>query len=258
MKFRIRVVTVVLAALVGGCVTTSEGTLPGAEGVPEEAARYNVQLGLQYLAQGRRELAMEKLTRALEQDPRNPDAHTAMAFAYDRFGEPELADRHYRRALRLDGGKPETRNTYGVFLCRRGRLEDAERQLLAAVRDVNYPTPEVALTNAGICAERVPDLEKAERFYRRALQSNERHADALWSLARLSFNAGNMLPARAFLQRYFENAPYSAESLWLGYRIEKNLGDDDAARVYATRLRVDFADSDEARLLAEVERGRNR
>ncbi len=258
MKSQIRIVTVFLSALTGACVTTSDGTLPGSEGVPEEAARYNVQLGLQYLAQGRRELAMEKLTRALDQDPRNPDAHTAMAFAYERFGEPDLADRHYRRALRLDRGKPETKNTYGVFLCRRGRLDEAERQLLAAVEDVNYPTPEVALTNAGICAERVPDLEKAERFYRRALQANDRHADALWSMARLSFDSGEMLPARAFLQRYFENAPFSAETLWLGYRIEMELGDEDAARMYATRLRVDFADSEEARLLADAERGRKR
>jgi type IV pilus assembly protein PilF len=148
------------------------------------------------LEQGRRDLAMEKLTRALEQAPRSADAHTAMAFAFNQFGETRLADRHYRRAVQLDRGNPNIRNTYGAFLCSHGRLREAERELLAAARNVNYPTPEVAWTNAGICAEREPDLGRAERYYRQALQANPRHADALWQMAQVSFDQGNALQAR--------------------------------------------------------------
>ncbi len=258
MRSNAMIPALLVMALLSACVTSRDGAVPGVQSAPEEASRYNVQLGLQYLSQGRRELAMEKLNRALEQDPRNPDAHTALAFAYDRFGEPALADAAYKRALRLSDDNPEIRNTYGVFLCRQGRLRDAERHLKAVAENVNYPTPEVAWTNAGVCAERIPDLNKAEDYFRRALKANARFPDALWSMAKLSHDTDDFLQARAFLQRYFEVAPRSAETLWLGYRIESALGDEETARVYATRLRTDFATSDEVRLLKELESGGSR
>jgi type IV pilus assembly protein PilF len=246
---------VVSAVLLAGCVSTgSERTVSA----PEEAAGYNIQLGLEYLRQGRRELAMEKLNRALEQDPRSPDVHVAIAYAYNHYGERERADQHYRRALRLDSGDPGMRNTYGAFLCQHGELAEAERQFLAAARNPEYNTPAVAWTNAGICAEREPDLDKAERYYREALRIDPRHEDALWQLAQVSFDGGNALQARAFLQRYLEVSARSAESMWLGYQVEVTLGDEDAAEMYAMHLRNDFGDSEETRQLEEAERGRGR
>lgn len=241
--------------ILAGCVTTSEGT-DGAS--PTEAARYNVQLGLEYLNQGRRDLAMEKLQRAVQQDPRSAQAQMALAYAYNHYGDTDRADEHYRRALRLDDDNSDVRNTYGAFLCQHGRLQEAERHFLAAARDVNYSTPEVAWTNAGICAEREPDMDKAERYYREALDADPRHEDALWLLAQLTFNQGNALPARAFLQRYLEVAPRTAESMWLGYQVESALDDAAAAGRYATILRDEFPQSEQARRLQEAERVRGR
>lgn len=240
------------------CVTTATDSRGERIASLEEAARFNVQLGLEYLHQGRRDLALEKLNRALEQDPRLADAHTAIAYVYDQVGEDALADRHYRRALRLDTGNPYIQNTYGAFLCSQGRLREAERQFLRAARNTQYTTPEVAWTNAGICAEREPDVDKAESHYRQALRLNPRHADALWQMANLGFATENGLQARAFLQRYLDAAQPSAESMWLGYRIESMIGDREAALRFAARLRERFADSPEARLLREHERAGER
>jgi len=50
------------------------------------------------------------------------------------------------------------------------------------------------------------------------------------------------------------SAPASAESLWLGYRVETALGDRAAADEYARRLRTEFAVSPQAGLLDEAER----
>lgn len=249
----------VVAALALGssaCVTRS---LDGDDGgSPREASQYNVQLGLEYLRQGRRELAFEKLHRALKQAPKSADAHVAIAYAYSVHGEPTLADRHYREALRLDRSNPDIANAYGAFLCDRGRMRDAERQLVKAARTVGYGTPEIAWTNAGMCAERAGDRERAQGFYREALRVNDRHPAALWQLAQLAFDASNPLQSRAFLQRYEAVAPRTAASLWLGYQVERTLGDERAAQVYAARLRSDFADSEQARLLKDAESGRGR
>jgi type IV pilus assembly protein PilF len=246
----------IAALFIGGCVTVADDR--GIAASPRDAATFNVQLGLEYMNQGRRDLAMEKLQRALEQDSRSADVHVAVAFAYNHYGETRLAERHYRRAMQLERDNPNIRNTYGVFLCQHGQLRNAERELLSAARNPSYATPEVAWTNAGICAEKEPDLAKAERYYREALRVNPRHHDALWHLAKVNFDKGNALQARGFLQRYMDVSPRSAESSWLGYQIEVTLGDDEAARSHATRLRADFAQSREADLLREAERARGR
>lgn len=255
MKLVIQVILLLAMALLVGCVTTSD-TDSGSS--PTDAARYNVQLGLEYLNQGRRDLAMEKLQRAVEQDPRSAEARMALAYAYNHYGDADRADEHYSRALRLDDDNPDVRNTYGAFLCQHGRLQEAERHFLAAARNGEYTTPEVAWTNAGICAEREPDLDKAERYYREALNIDSRHADALWQMAQLAFNRDNALSARGFVQRYLEVAPRSAESMWLGYQVETALDDTVAAQRYARVLRDDFPNSEQARLLQEAERVRGR
>ncbi len=250
-----RLVPLAALLVLAGCVTSNVGERAGS---PREAAQFNVQLGLEYMRQGRRELAFEKLNRALEQDPKLADAHTAIAYAHSVYGEPERAERHYKLALRYGDNNPDVQNTYGTFLCQQGRMQEAERQLIRAARSPAYGTPEVAWTNAGLCARRSGDVEKAERFLREALRVNDRHPDALWQLAQMSFAADNALQARAFLQRFHAVAPRSAAGQWLGYQIERTLGDDAAAAVFAARLRSDFADSEEAGRLQEAERGRGR
>lgn len=253
MKPAFQVFLLIASALLAGCVTTSDTV---SDASLREAARYNVQLGIEYLNQGRRELAMEKLQRAAEQDPRSAEVRMWLAYAYNHYGDADRADEHYRRALRLDDDNPELRNNYGAFLCQHGRLAEAERHFVAAARNGEYSTPEVAWTNAGICAEREPDLDKAERYYREALNVDSRHEDALWQMAQLAFNRDNALSARGFVQRYLEVAPRSAESMWLGYQVETALEDTVAAQRYATVLRNDFPNSEQARRLQEAERVR--
>ncbi len=67
----------------------------------------------------------------------------------------------------------------------------------------------------------------------------------------LSYNQGNYLSARGYLQRYLEIANHTPISLWLGIRIERELGDKNALSSYALSLRNNFPDSKEARLLQE-------
>lgn len=247
----------VLALWSAGCVSVPDESRTGDV---REAAMINVQLGAEYLRQGNVDLARDKLERALEQDPRLPEAHLTMAHLESTAGNAQRAEQGYRRALALRRNDPDIRNAYGVFLCRQDRLKDAEQHLLAAARNTAYQTPEIAWTNAGVCAEKEPDLAKAERYYREALRMNSRHHDALWQLARVSFDAGKPLQARGFLQRYLDLGPQmrTAPALWLGYQVEVTLGDEAAAQTYAARLRSDHADSGEMRQLREAERARGR
>ena len=250
MNMRLSLFAVVLAL----CACTNTSNVRNEEdSQATRAASVNVQLGAGYINQGKNELALSKLKRALEQDPKLPSAHYVIAILYERLGEFEKADTHYRRAVDLAPLDPEAHNNYGTFLCGQNRLKEADAQFLAALKDPLYKTPEFAYTNAGICALKVPDAVKAEEYFRQALRVNPLFGRALFEMAQLNYNRGSYLPARGYLQRHLDAAPRSPSAMWLGVRIERALGDNTTAESYAKVLKTDFPNSRETELLLKPE-----
>jgi type IV pilus assembly protein PilF len=221
----------------------------------ETAAGFNMQLALEYLKQGNLTAAREKIERALVQNPKNPDVHTVAGLLFERLGEYSKADRHYEQAVRLAPRNPDVQNNYGAYLCRRGKSPKAEALLLQAARDPIYRTPEVALTNLGICLRNTSKQDEAEKYLREALARRPQYPDALFQMADLSFTRAKYLQGRAFLQRYLAIGPATPEVLWLGARLEHALGDAVAAQDYRDRLKREFPTSDQTNELLETERG---
>lgn len=240
-------------SVLGLCACAGSSTVREQQSAASSAASVNVQLGAGYMGQGKNELALAKLNRALEQDPKLPSAHYVIAILYERLGIIDKADMHYQRAVSLAPDDPEAHNNYGTFLCGQNRLKEADAQFLAAVKDPLYKTPEFAYTNAGVCALHVPDEAKAEQYFRKAVEANPQFGNALYELAQLNYNKKNYLPARAYLQRHLEAAPHSAAALWLGVRIERALGDKSAVADYARLLKTNFPNSKEVELLLGAE-----
>ena len=117
-----------------------------------DAAGYNLQLGVTYMRQGQMAVALEKLAKSVAQDPDRADTHTALAVLYTRLGRLEEADAEYRHSLRLEPSNSSTLNNYGAFLCQRGAYGKAMASFAKAVKDPLYRTPAAAHTNAGVCA----------------------------------------------------------------------------------------------------------
>lgn len=214
-----------------------------------DAARINARLGIEYMKQGQVAIAREKIDKALQQNPRDPGVQMSAGLLYEQLREPKVAERHYRQALKLEPDNPEAQNALGAFLCRNGQAKQGEEVFLKAARNPLYRTPEVAYTNAGVCARRNGRLDKSEEYLRLAVSQRSQYSEALLQMAGVSFERGNFLQARAFLQRYLGMAPGSAEVLLLGYQVEKALGDAAAADDFAGRLRHQFPNSPESRIL---------
>ncbi|MEO5702315.1 MAG: type IV pilus biogenesis/stability protein PilW [Gammaproteobacteria bacterium] len=239
----------------GACATsnTKNTAQTNAGDRPDTLAETNVKLGVGYLQQGRRDLALSKLQRALELSPNLASAHNAIAIVYDQLGQYEEAGQHYQKAVSLAPNDSNALNNYGTFLCNRNELGKAEQYFLQALENPLYETPALAYENAGLCATRVPNTVKAEKYFRSALQINPRLSGSLYQMSVISFDRGEYLPARAYLQRYATVAKHSPQSLWLGIRIEQMLEDKNAASSYAMQLRSTYPDSQEARLLLNSE-----
>lgn len=231
-----------------GCAS---GPAPEETGKARRAAETNTELGRQYIARGEYEVALDKLRRAIAHDKTYAPAHTVLAFLYENLNDDEMAAKEYREAVKYDPDGGSVNNNYGAFLCSQNKWHEAERYFDRALEDPFYATPELATTNAGLCALGAGDLDKADKYLRQSIEYDDNLPEALLALGKLNYQQEQYLRARAFLQRYEAVASHTAESLELAYRIERELGDEQAAERYRRELLQSFPKSSAARSVAQ-------
>jgi type IV pilus assembly protein PilF len=237
-----------------GGVRDDYGESSGTAQEQRQASRSDiyVRLAIAYMQEGQLGMALKKIKRGIELDPNNGEAHNVLAIIYQRLGESELAEKHFGRATRLQPRNPYTRNAYGSFLCQQKQYDAADEQFQTALKNPLYKTPEVALTNAGICAKKSGNTGKAEDYLRTALRYRRDYPQALLQMAQLSYDIGEPLSSRGYLQRFHKVAKHTPASLWLAIETERVLGDKNAVASYKMLLRGNYPDSDEMKLLRET------
>lgn len=166
------------------------------------------------------------------------DANTMLAMIAARRGDKEKAGHYYEEATRSAPGRGLYANNYGTWLCANGRETESLGWFDRALGDRNYSTPVAALSNFGGCAYKAGDRVRAEKGWRTALQLDPDLVPALAGMARLEFEAGHHLEARAFLQRWLDRSPTDAAALRLAADNERKLGDNAAASRYLSRLQA--------------------
>ncbi len=217
-----------------------------------QAADINMRLGLSYLQRGEYEVALEMLEKSLAQDPSLTTAHNTIALLYQQLGQNEEAEHHFRQSVTRTPQYSEAQNNYGVFLCQQERYQEAEQRFLAAIDNPLYQMAAQAYENAGTCALRDGDVDKAERYFRQALQINPELPQALNWMANISYDRQEYLQARAYVQRFQAIAAWTPEALLTAIKTENKLNDQDAVASYKLVMRARFPDSDEAQ---QVNRG---
>ena len=217
--------------------------------VTNEVAGANLNLGIAYLKEGKYEEALKKLERAKEADPAHPSIYNVLGLLYQQIKDPNKAEKNFKKALSLDNTNSSTLNNYGSFLCQQDRIEEALETFSRAADNPLYQTPELAVTNAGLCLYNNKRKEEAKVKFQEALKMNPRIPQALLKMCEFSVDDFNYLSGRAYLQRFQQISRHTARSLWLGIQIERELGDKDAVSSYALLLKNSFPDSDEAAAL---------
>ena len=218
------------------------------------SANIYTSLAVEYMKQGRPDIALRKIKQAVAADPNNSNAHNVMGVIYQRLGRDALAEKHYRRAVKLDKHNFYALNAYGSFLCGRKQYAEANRQFNNAVKTPLNRNKAVALTNAGICAYGEGERSVADSYLRSALSANPRYSPALAQMAEISYDLGDYVSARAYLKRFLAVSRHTAKTLWVGIRTEQKLGDRDAEASYRLQLRNRFPDSKEFRLMRQMSR----
>lgn len=249
--------SLLLIFVLAGCQSTApypDKTGDLGEEAPHRPGDVYVKLAAAYLKQGQTATALQKIKRGLEVDPQNANAQSVIALIYVKLEEFDLASQHYHRALQLAPQDPFILNSYGSFLCEQKQFDAALQQFDLAVANPLYPTPMIALTNAGSCARGKGDLVLAERYLQRALRYDQAFGPALLRMAELRFDQGDFINAGSYLTRYDEAAEPTPDSLWLAVQLEWQAGDFLKAAYYERQLRSRFPNAPQVQSLQEAKR----
>ncbi len=222
----------------------------------EKASKINVQLGIGYYNQGNLEVANQKLVKAISQNPESSQAHHAYAVLQNRFLDTEKAEFHFKKAIQYDPANSEALNNYGAFLCKAGRITEAEVAFLKAIENPLYKYPEIAYTSAAACVQNLgPDEQgRAVKYLQRALAKRNNFQPALINMADILFAKKDYKFASLYLDRYHQvSKSPSARSLWLAARNELELGHNEKAAGYIDQLKDKYPNSNEYKAWLKLE-----
>jgi len=225
----------VFGLVLSGCVTTIEGG--GQKADPQKALESHVQLGLNYLRIRNRDSARLHLNKALEIDKKSAPANDGIALLYQLEGENELAEKHFKIALKTDNTYSRAHNNYGIFLYQHERYEEAYDQFVDASEDTNYSARPAALVNLGRVANQLGREDKAEAAFRQALNLEPTQTAAMAELAEIAFNKQDYAEAKRLIDLYGKITQQSAQTLWLGIRLERIFGNRNQEASYAMQLK---------------------
>jgi type IV pilus assembly protein PilF len=242
-----RLAVALAGVILVGCASSQERA--ALEARKENVVSLNTQLAAAYLQRGQPQVALEHVQKALTLAPQDARANNMMAVVQWRLGDHDEASKYFKRTVKLQPKSAEARNNYGAFLCERRDIDAAVQQFNLALTDPQYPTPARANLNAGLCLMKKPAPATAEAYFREALRLDPKLADALFHMAKITYDSGRTLAARGFMQRYFEVSADTPDSLLLAVKIESTLGAKDAEASYALRLKGKFPDSPQAKEL---------
>jgi type IV pilus assembly protein PilF len=249
MNSTLRLSLLVVVATMLGCVN-ADGRKPLKQEDPKEtAAKYNVQLGTAYMQQGQYALAREKLERSVKQNPKDPDVHTSLGLLYDRTNDKKLADKHFREALRLAPERPDVSNNYAVYLCKNGRVDEGVERFAAVAANKFYQTPEVALSNAGVCLRGAKRLDEAQQKFAASIRVRPNYSEPVVQLAGLLLEREQPAEARKVVETYLSAFKPNPDVLYSAVLVARAQKDRMAEEKYSRTLRLEFPDTPQAKAL---------
>ncbi len=234
-------VIIALIILLVGCAQTGgkqrDYDEPTNRSDPNSPAMLNVKMGVAYFERNDKDLAIDKLKRALAHEPKLAIAHSALALVYSSMGAEKEAAKHYQASVKYAPNDPVILNNYGTFLCQRGEYKEAIKYYNRTLSNPFYKTPETVHENAGVCLMQDDLLVEAERHFRAALAVNPEMRVSLYNMAIIMAGQDQPLKARAFIQRLDLLQHLDEKLLTVAYQVERKLGNEKVANEYLARLK---------------------
>ena len=186
-------------------------------------ARLRVTLASNYFAEGQNTVALDEVKQALVADPNYGPAYVLRGLVYMRLNDDARAEDSFRRALQINPRDPDALHNYGWYVCNKGRYEEAIGFFARAMESPVYGGQAKTLMAKGICQLRAGQLTEAESSFARSYELDAANPITGYNLASLLFNRGDNTRAQFYIRRLNNTELANAESLWLGIKIEQRM-----------------------------------
>lgn len=209
-------------------------------------ARIRLELAANYFQQGQTNVALDELKQALVADPTFADAHNLRGLVYMRLNDNALAEESFRRAITLNPRDGDVLHNYGWLLCQQTRYSESTAMFARAIANPTYEGQAKTLMTQGICQVRAGQGAEGERSLSRSYELDPGNPVTGYNLASLLFQRGDLTRAQFYIRRLNNSNLANAETLWLGIKVERSVGDREAMAQLGNQLRKRFGQSREA------------
>ena len=229
-----------------GCVSERANDPMQTEKGRQEARDAYINLGVAYLQQGAPGKAKIPLKKALEIDPKSPEAHVALALVFQREMEFSLAEQHYQEALQTNAHDSRILNNYGGFLYDQKRYPEALLRFQQAAEDPMYSERARVFENLGLTELKLGHRDQARGYFNRTLHLDNQRPDALLELALLAFDDKEFGASRYCYESFLKIVQQpTARSLLLGIHLAKVFQEPATASALAQQLKRLYSTSPE-------------
>lgn len=215
-------------------------------------ARIRLELAVGYFEQGQTTVALDELKQALVADPNFAEAHNLRGLIYMRLNELRLAEDSFRRATVLNPRDANVLHNYGWLLCQQARYSEALPAFAQALANPTYGGRAKTWMTQGLCQLRAGQRAEAEHSLSKSYELDASNPITGYNLASLLHQRGEFVRAQFYVRRINNSEQANAESLWLGIKVERHLGNPQAVAQLAGQLRKRYPQSPE---LTAYERG---
>lgn len=206
-------------------------------------ARLRYELAANYFDQGQTTVALDEIKLALAADANYGPAYVLRGLVYMRLNDGVLAEESFRRALQINPQDADAQYHYALFHCENGRYERADQLLDQAIANPTYRNRTQAHFLKGWCLLRAGKLDESEAALSKAYEFAPNNPMIAYNLASLKHRRGDSQGAQFIIRRVNNSELANAETLWLGIRVERRLGNDVAVAQLAQQLSRRFGDS---------------
>ncbi len=248
MKIHMKIVVLLLALLLSlmnlSCAGTSER-----KANDQREGEIHMNLGSNYLREGKVELALFELTKASRLIPKDPNVHFALGTVHLIREEPELAMEEFQKTIDLNNKHADAYNNLGYAYLKLGRWDEAIESCQKALEEVTYDTPERAMTIIGWAYYKKGESARALEMLKRALNIKDNQPDTENRIATIYLDEGRYDKAKIILQDLTQRLPkFAGARLNLGIVYYKEKDFVAARREFNVVVDLVDRNSEEARL----------
>jgi type IV pilus assembly protein PilF len=248
------------ALLLAGGLSGCAASAPSATATPEaftesdepenrKRATNRLKLAVLYFQDGKYNFALDEIKQAILTDPNWFEPYGMRGLIYMQTGDYAQSEASLQKALSINPRASELKHNYGFLLCKMKRPAEAMKMFGAALADPAYGQRAKTWAEQGRCQLANGEKAEAEASFMHSYELDAGNPVTGYSLSTLLFQRGEMVRAQFYTRRINNSDRASAESLWLGIKIERSLGSKDAQAQLEAQLRRRFAQSPEAMAL---------